>query len=231
MEKYSIETFLQKTKQKDQGGMFFEQEGERMLEINLDGDASQMAWIRMGKMISYRGEISFKREGMLEHGLGKALKKKFTGEGSSLMKAEGKGKVYVADFAKKISVLELTDDTIFVNGNDLLAFDPTLSWDIKMMKRMSSMMAGGLFNVEVSGSGMVAITSHGTPMTLEVTADNPIFTDPNATVAWSGDLETSFKTDVSLGTFFGRGSGESIQMKFEGEGFVVVQPFEEIYTM
>ena len=28
-------------------------------------------------------------------------------------------------------------------------------------------------------------------------------------------------------TFFGRGSGESIQMKFDGDGFVVVQPFEE----
>ena len=27
----------------------------------------------------------------------------------------------------------------------------------------------------------------------------------------------------------GRGSGESIQMKFEGEGWVVVQPYEETY--
>ena len=27
---------------------------------------------------------------------------------------------------------------------------------------------------------------------------------------------------------FGRGSGESIQMKFDGDGFVVVQPYEEI---
>jgi uncharacterized protein (AIM24 family) len=34
---------------------------------------------------------------------------------------------------------------------------------------------------------------------------------------------------VSLKTFLGRGSGESIQMKFQGQGFVVVQPFEEIY--
>jgi uncharacterized protein (AIM24 family) len=29
---------------------------------------------------------------------------------------------------------------------------------------------------------------------------------------------------VNVKTFFGRGSGESLQMKFQGEGFVVVQP-------
>lgn len=35
-------------------------------------------------------------------------------------------------------------------------------------------------------------------------------------------------TDISLGTFFGRGSGESVQLKFAGDGWVVVQPYEEI---
>jgi uncharacterized protein (AIM24 family) len=58
---------------------------------------------------------------------------------------------------------------------------------------------------------------------------NPVYTDPNATVAWSGELQPEFVTDVSLKSFFGRGSGESVQMKFEGQGFVVVQPFEEVY--
>ena len=181
-------------------------------------------------MVAYRGEVSFKREGVLEQGLGKLLKKQLTGEGVSLMKATGAGKIYVADTAKKITILDLTDDTIFVNGNDLLAFAPTLEWDIKMMKRISSMVAGGLFNVQIGGNGVVAITSHGTPMTLEVTPDNPVFTDPNATIAWSGNLETNFKTDVSIGSFLGRGSGESFQMKFEGTGFVVVQPYEEVYS-
>ena len=51
-----------------------------------------------------------------------------------------------------------------------------------------------------------------------------------ATIAWSGNLTPEFKTDVSLKTFFGRGSGESLQMQFRGNGFVVVQPYEEVYT-
>lgn len=230
MKKYSIESFIEQTAQKDQGDLFFEQEGERMLEINLNGSDASSVWVKRGKMVAYRGEVSFKREGVLEQGLGKLLKKQLTGEGVSLMKATGAGKIYVADSAKKITILDLTDDTIFVNGNDLLAFAPTLEWDIKMMKRISSMVAGGLFNVQIGGNGVVAITSHGTPMTLEVTPDNPVFTDPNATIAWSGNLETNFKTDVSIGSFLGRGSGESFQMKFEGTGFVVVQPYEEVYS-
>ncbi|MEM1069802.1 MAG: AIM24 family protein, partial [Planctomycetota bacterium] len=60
-----------------------------------------------------------------------------------------------------------------------------------------------------------------------VTPDRPITTDPNATVAWSGTLEPQIKTDVSLKTFVGRGSGESIQTLYQGSGFVVIQPYEE----
>ncbi len=76
---------------------------------------------------------------------------------------------------------------------------------------------------------MIAITTHYDPVTLTVTPERPVTTDPNATVAWSGSLTPEFKKDISLKTFFGRGSGESIQMLFEGKGFVVVQPFEEVY--
>jgi uncharacterized protein (AIM24 family) len=180
-------------------------------------------------MIAYVGAIKFTREGILEHGLGKLIKKSVTGEGARLTKAEGRGRLYLADEGKKISILNLEGGTIYVNGNDLLAFQTGIQWDIKLMRRVTAMLAGGLFNVRLEGSGLIAITTHYDPLTLRVTPDLPVITDPNATVAWSGNLQPEFKTDVSLKTFFGRGSGESIQMSFRGDGFVVVQPFEEIY--
>lgn len=225
MSRYSIEEFVSQTKQQDKGEGLFELETPRMLEINLNGQI----WAKAGAMVSYRGQIKFEREGILEHGLGKMFKKALTGEGTSLMKANGTGKLYVADQGKKISILNLQGDSIFVNGNDLLAFEPSISWDIKLMRKVAGIMSGGLFNVRLEGSGMVAITSHYEPLTLLVTPDNPVYTDPNATVAWSGTLQPEFVTDISLKTFLGRGSGESIQMKFSGDGFVVVQPFEEVY--
>jgi uncharacterized protein (AIM24 family) len=60
-----------------------------------------------------------------------------------------------------------------------------------------------------------------------VTPNDPISTDPNATVAWSGNLAPELKTDISFKTLIGRGGGETFQMLFRGDGFVVVQPYEE----
>jgi uncharacterized protein (AIM24 family) len=225
MSRYSIEEFVNNTKQQEKGEGFFEIETPRMLEINLNGQV----WSKAGAMVSYRGNIKFEREGILEHGLGKMFKKALTGEGTSLMKATGNGKLYLADQGKKISILNLQNESIFVNGNDLLAFEPSISWDIKLMRRVAGMLSGGLFNVRLEGTGMAAITSHYEPLTLLVSRDNPVYTDPNATVAWSGNLQPEFVTDISFKTFLGRGSGESIQMKFSGDGFVVVQPYEEVY--
>jgi uncharacterized protein (AIM24 family) len=224
MSRYSIDEFIAQTAQKERGEGLFELETERVLEINLAG----RAWTKMGSMVAYRGSVKFTREGVLEHGLGRMLKKAVSGEGAKLTKAEGKGQIYLADAGKKISVLHLQGDSIFVNGNDLLAFEDGLMWDIKLMKKMAAMMAGGLFNVKLDGTGMVAITTHYEPLTLKVAPGAPIITDPNATVAWSGSLSPEFKTDVSFKTFLGRGSGESIQMRFDGDGFVVIQPFEEV---
>ena len=225
MSQYSLEEFVTKTSEKDRGEGFFELGSSRMLEVNLSG----MVWTKMGSMIAYDGMIKFTREGMLEYGIGKLLKKTLSGEGVRLTKAEGNGHLYLADNGKKVTILDLRNESIFVNGNDLLAFQDSVKWDIKMMRKITGMMAGGLFNIKLVGTGLIAITTHYDPLTLKVTPEEPVITDPNATVAWSGHLMPEFRTDVSLKSFFGRGSGESIQMEFKGDGFVVVQPFEEVY--
>ncbi len=225
MARYTVEEFVQATGQKDRGEGVFELESDRLLEINLEGQV----WTKMGSMVAYVGEVRFTREGVLEHGVGKFLKRAVTGEGARLTKAEGQGRVYLADSGKKVSIINLQGETLYVNGNDILAFQESVEWDIKLMRKVAGMMAGGLFNVKLSGSGMIAITTHYDPLTLRVTPQSPVTTDPNATVAWSGSLSPEFKTDLSFKTFLGRGSGESIQMLFQGEGFVVIQPQEEVY--
>jgi len=224
MARYSIEDFVEQTTQKDLGQGLFELETERMLEVNLNG----LIWIKTGAMVAYQGQIKYEREGILEQGLGNLLKKAVSGEGAKLTKATGRGKMYLADAGKKIAILALTDDSIYFNGNDILAFEPMLKSKITMMRKVAAVVSGGLFNVQISGTGLVAFTTHYEPITLPVRPGQPVFTDPNATVAWSGNLEPEFKTDVSLKTFLGRGSGESFQMKFAGDGWVVVQPYEEV---
>lgn len=226
MSKYSLEQVVKDTRQVDEKNEFFELETSRILEVNL----TDQVWAKMGSMVSYTGNIRFERERMLEHGVKRMFKRTFTGEGTSLMKATGNGQLYLADQGKKIIIFDLDGESITVNGSDLLAFDPIIKWDVKMMRRVAGMMAGGLFNIHLNGSGKIAISTHFDPLTLYVRPGEPVFTDPSATVAWSGHLQPDIHTDVTMRTLFGRGSGESIQLKFEGEGFVMIHPYEGSYT-
>jgi uncharacterized protein (AIM24 family) len=223
MTRTTIDEFIRATQQDDEAKDFFQLESDRMLEVNLNGEV----WTKTGSMVAYVGGIKFSREGILDRGVGNLMKKFLTGEGARLTKAMGRGRLYLADSGKTVQILHLQNETLFVNGNDLLAFESGMKWDITMMKSLGAMVSSGLFNVRLLGPGMIAITTHFEPLTLMVRPGQPVRTDPNATTAWSGTLSPTFKTDVSLKTFLGRGSGESIQMEFEGEGFVVVQPFEE----
>ena len=223
MTRYSLEEFLTSTRQDESANDYFQLESDRMLEINLNGDV----WCKAGSMVAYVGGIKFEREGMLDRGLGNLLKKAVSGEGTPLMKASGQGRLYLADSGKTVRILRLENQAVFVNGNDLLAFEPSITWDVRMMRKLAAVASGGLFNILMQGTGLLAVTSHFEPLTLLVKPGQPVRTDPNATILWSGNLQPEFRTDVSLKTFFGRGSGESIQMEFNGEGFVVIQPFEE----
>ena len=189
----TLDQFLSESAQKDASPDAFELENPRLVEIRLAG----RVWTKAGSMVAYHGDVRFTRQGLAEQGLATLLKKAVSGEGMRLMKAEGKGRVYVADAGKKVTLLRLQGDTIFVNGNDVLAFEDGIESEITMMKRMAGMMSGGLFNVRLSGSGLVAITSHYEPMTLRVSRrDGPVFTDPNAKRVYELVMGTRAGDDV-----------------------------------
>ena len=221
----TLSEFLSSTREKDLSADAFELESPHLLEVRVDG----LVWAKAGAMVARKGTVKFTRQGLLEQGLGTLLKKMVSGEGLQLMKIEGQGRAYLADAGKRVTLLRLAGESIFVNGNDVLAFETGIESKITMMRKVAGMLSGGLFNMRLSGHGIVAITSHYEPLTLPVTAQGgPVFTDPNATVAWSGSLSPEIVTDMSLGTLVGRGSGETLQLKFAGEGWVVVQPYEEV---
>ncbi|MFV0537445.1 MAG: AIM24 family protein [Dysgonomonas sp.] len=226
MNKYSIQSFIQETAQDETKNDFFQLESPHMLELNI---SSQTVMLKKGAMVAYTGSIKFEREGMLSKGIGNLIKKTVSGEGTTMMRTSGTGRVYAADFEKRVRILYLENESINVNGNDILAHEQSVTSEVKMMKSVAGIMGGGLFQARLSGTGHIAITTHGNPMTLIVKLGQPIYTDPNATVAWSGNLAPTMKTDISLKTFIGRGSGESFQMMFEGEGWVIIQPCEEVY--
>jgi uncharacterized protein (AIM24 family) len=198
----------------------FTLQNTKLLKVSLDQVTIQA---KIGSMVAYQGDVTFEHAGA--GGLGRMLKKAATGEGASLMKITGKGEVFLADEAQEIHLVYLEGDEITVNGRNLLAFDADVDWDIRRVQGAGSMMGGGLFNTVLKGTGWVAILSDGPPVLLDV-AQAPTFADAQAAITWSSGVTTSIKTDFKLKSLIGRGSGETLQMAFEGQGWVLVQPSE-----
>ena len=198
----------------------FSLQNSKLLKVELNQVTIQS---KLGSMVAYQGDVTFEHSG--SGGLGRMLKKAVTGEGTQLMKITGTGEVFLADQAQDIHLIYLENDFITVNGPNLLAFDSGIDWDIKRVQGASSMMGGGLFNMSLQGTGWVAILSDGPPVLLNV-ASAPTFADAQAAITWSSGVTTGIKTDVNLKTLVGRGSGESVQMSFAGQGWVLVQPSE-----
>ncbi len=198
----------------------FALQNSKLLKVHLDQVTIQA---KAGSMVAYQGEVKFEHAG--SGGLGRMLKKAVTGEGTTLMKMTGSGEVFLADQAQDIHLLYLEGEKITVNGPNLLAFDSGIDWDIERMQGASGMMGGGLYNTSLQGTGWVAILSDGPPVLLNV-ATAPTFADAQAAITWSGGVSTSIKTDFKMKNLIGKGSGESVQMAFSGQGWVLVQPSE-----
>jgi uncharacterized protein (AIM24 family) len=198
----------------------FTLQNSKLLKVRLDQVTIQA---KLGSMVAYQGDVSFEHAG--SGGIGRLLKKAVTGEGQSLMKMTGTGEVFLADTAQDVHLVYLEGDKITVNGPNLLAFDAGIDWDIERVQGASGAMGGGLYNTALHGTGWVAILSDGPPVRLDV-ASAPTFADAQAAITWSGGVSTSLKTDFKMKNLIGRGSGESLQMAFSGQGWVLVQPSE-----
>jgi uncharacterized protein (AIM24 family) len=199
----------------------FALQNSKLLKVSLNQIEIQS---KAGAMVAYQGDVTFEHAG--SGGMGRMLKKAVSGEGTSLMRMTGSGEVFLADQAQDIHLIYLENDTITVNGPNLLAFDAGIDWDIhRLSGGTAGAMAGGLFNMGLSGTGWVAILSDGPPVLLNV-AQAPTFADAQAAITWSSGVSTGIRTDFKMKNLIGRGSGESIQMSFQGQGWVLVQPSE-----
>jgi uncharacterized protein (AIM24 family) len=54
----------------------------------------------------------------------------------------------------------------------------------------------------------------------------PTFADAQAAITWSSGVQTGIRTDFKMKNLIGKGSGETVQMSFQGQGWVLVQPSE-----
>ncbi|MFJ9078923.1 AIM24 family protein [Streptomyces sp. NPDC102278] len=178
---------------------------------------------RQGSMVAFRGNLQFERKGQ---GIGGMLKRAVTGEGLALMSVRGQGEAWFAHQANNCFIVDFEPgDALTINGRNVLCFDPGLSYEIKMMKG-AGMTGGGLFNSLFTGTGKLAVVCDGNPIVIPVTAHAPVFVDTDAVVGWSASLDSGLHRSQSVGSMIRGGSGEAVQLKLSGEGFVIVRPSE-----
>jgi uncharacterized protein (AIM24 family) len=201
-------------------GEAFSLQNSKLLKVELSDVTIQA---KLGSMVAYQGQVAFEHAG--SGGMSRMVKKAVTGEGAQLMKIAGTGEVFLADMAQDVHLIKLEDDFVTANGANVLAFDAGIDWDIKKVEGVSGMLGGGLYNMELRGTGWVALVSDGPPLLIEVDGQET-FADPQAAITWSSGLSTSVKADMNVKTLIGRGSGETLQVAFSGTGWVLIQPSE-----
>ncbi len=177
----SVEQALAQFKETE-GGEAFRLQNSKLLKVEL-ADVTIQA--KLGSMVAYQGDVRFEHAG--SGGVSRMIKKAVTSEGTDLMKISGSGEVFLADMAQEIQLLRLEDDRITANGAHVLAFEAGIDWDIKRVEGASGALAGGLYNMELGGTGWVALVSDGPPVLIEIDGDQT-FADPQAAITWSSGL-------------------------------------------
>ncbi len=204
--------------QEVQTGERFVKQSNKMLRVVVGPDVLALK----GSMVAFQGNVQFNHEG--SGSLGKFLRRALTNEDTPLMRVTGQGEVFFAHAAQDVFLITLEGDALSVNGDNLLAFDADLSWDVHRVKG-AGMLTGGAFNTLISGHGTVALTTDGPPLILDC-SQQPTFVDVQSAVAWAADLNPQIVHSVNFKSLLRGGTGEVAQLAFHGPGFVVVQPSE-----
>ncbi|MEU0843351.1 AIM24 family protein [Streptomyces sp. NPDC001700] len=200
-----------------------ENHGSSMLKVAMQ--SGQDLFARTGSMVAYEGFVQYEPN---PPAVRQMASQWLTGEGAPLMRCSGDGLLYLADYGANVVCINLNGDALSVNGTNLLAFDAHLQWGVERVKGIAKFAGQGLFNVGVSGTGWVALTSRGTPIVVDCgRGEDETYVDPDALVAWSSGLKVKGKRSFKASSLIGRGSGEAYQLGFSGQGFVVVQPSED----
>ncbi|WP_369205223.1 AIM24 family protein [Streptomyces sp. PU-14G] len=197
--------------------------GAQMVKVAMQ--SGQDLFARPGSMVAYEGFVQYEAN---PPAVRQMASQWLTGEQNPLMLCRGDGLLYLADYGADVVCLNLNEESLSVNGTNLLAFDAHLQWGVERVKGLAKFAGQGLFNVGVRGTGWVALTSRGTPVVVDCgRGEDETYVDPDALVAWSSGLKMKGKRSMKASALIGRGSGEAYQIAFSGQGFVVVQPNED----
>ncbi|WP_381554724.1 TerD family protein [Streptomyces eurythermus] len=203
-------------------GLRWTQQNKSLVRVDL-GIGGQPVLARQGSMVLYQGKVDFgyKGAGFMGRVVGNA-----TGQELQLMRCSGQGQVFLAENSAHLHPVELQGDAICVSAENVLAFDESLSYEVRRIEG-HGIPGGALFTMQFQGTGTIVVKTHGTPVVLPVTPTT--FADCHAVVAWSAGSQVIVSSQVRMRrNAYPGDTGESVNLQFRGApgNFIVVQPYE-----
>ncbi|HLL72267.1 MAG TPA: TIGR00266 family protein [Pyrinomonadaceae bacterium] len=177
-----------------------------------------------GAMVSMSANVELQSQ--MKGGLMGALKRAVGGESafvSTFTARGGPGEVSFAPGAPgDIAAIELNNQMFMVQSSSYLAGDASLTVDTKWGGAKTFFGGEGLFVMQVSGTGLLLLTSFGAIHRKQLHAGERYVVDTGHLVAWEASLQYSLRKAAS-GFFRTMVSGEGIVAEFAGPGELLIQ--------
>ena len=201
-----------------------EKEGAFALAVvNLQAEQSISA--EAGAMVSMSSNVDLYSE--MKGGVFGALKRAVGGESafvSTFTAKGGPGEVTLAPGAPGDVVgLEMRNQTFMVQSSSYLAGDTSLAVDTKFGGAKSFFGGEGLFLLQVSGTGLLLISSFGAIYRRLLRMGEQYVVDTGHLVAWEGHMQYNIRKAAKSGYLRSFLSGEGMVAEFSGPGEILIQ--------
>ncbi len=191
--------------------------------VNLQNEQAISA--EAGAMVSMSSNIDLHSE--MKGGVFGALKRAVGGESafvSTFTAKGGAGEVTLAPGAPGDVVgIEMNNQTFMVQSSSYLAGDTSLQVDTKFGGAKSWLGGEGLFLLQVSGSGLLLVSSFGAIHRKTLRPGEQYVVDTGHLVAWEGQMQYQTRKAAKSGFFRSFLSGEGLVAEFSGPGEILIQ--------
>jgi uncharacterized protein (TIGR00266 family) len=191
--------------------------------VNLQ--AGQTISAEAGAMVSMSANVDLHSE--LKGGVFGALKRAVGGESafvSTFTANGGAGEVTLAPGAPgDIAGIEMNNQSFSVQSSSYLAGDSTLNVETKFGGAKSFFGGEGLFVLNVSGTGLLLVSSFGAIHRKVLRPGEQYVVDTGHLVAWEAHLQYNLRKAAKSGYLRSLLSGEGMVAEFMGPGEILIQ--------
>jgi uncharacterized protein (TIGR00266 family) len=178
-----------------------------------------------GAMVSMSANVDLHSE--MKGGVFGALKRAVGGESafvSTFTAKGGPGEVTFAPGAPgDVAGIEMQGQTFMVQSSSYLAGDMSLQVDTKFGGAKSFFGGEGLFVLQVSGTGLLLVSSFGAIHRKTLAPGEQYVVDTGHLVAWEGHMQYNLRKAAKSGFLRSFLSGEGYVAEFSGPGEILIQ--------